>query len=179
MYDATAPTVSSAAYYSNSALTTDLSGNVVTGSDIYTKVTFSENMTQTTGTGSAGRPVIKRKVKTTETQYDIVAAGSTLGTDECMPNHATNTNVYACRHTVTSSEGGAFTVVVDTDSKDLAGNAVASKYTNTTTLTLNPVAEPTVVYSPLDDGITKDNTIAVTIDFSAAVYSDNAVCHCD
>ena len=36
-YDATAPTVSSAAYYSNSALTTDLSGNVVTGSDIYTK----------------------------------------------------------------------------------------------------------------------------------------------
>ena len=45
--DDTAPTVSSAAYYSNSALTTDLSGNVVTGSDIYTKVTFSENMTQT------------------------------------------------------------------------------------------------------------------------------------
>ena len=172
-YDATAPTISSSAYYSNSALTTDLSGNVVTGADIYTKITFSENMTQTTGTGSAGRPVIKRKVKTTETQYDIVAAGSTLGTDECMPNHATNTNVYACRHTVTSSEGGAFTVVVDTDSKDLAGNAVASKYTNTTTLTLNPVAEPTVVYSPLDDGITKDNTTDVTIDFSAAVYSDS------
>ena len=85
-YDPTAPTVSAAAYYSNSALTSALSGNVVTGSDIYTKVTFSENMTQTVGTGSAGKPALKYKIKSTETQYDIVAAGSTLGDGECMPS---------------------------------------------------------------------------------------------
>ena len=96
--------------------------------------------------------MIKYKIGSTETQYDVVAAGTTITNGECVPNHATNTNVYACRHTVAAGDGGAFTVVVDTDSSDLAGNTIAAKYTFGTTLTLNPVSEPTVTYTPADSG---------------------------
>ena len=44
LYDAVAPTVSSAdtGYYTDNTLTTELSGIIKTGGNIYTKVSFSE-----------------------------------------------------------------------------------------------------------------------------------------
>ena len=94
-----------------------------------------------------------------------------------MPNHGTNTNVYACRYTVAAGDGGAFTVVVDTDSSDLAGNNIASKYTFGTSLTLNPVSEPTVTYTPADNGYITSLSGTVAIAFSANAYSDSS-CNC-
>ena len=74
----------------------------------------------------------------------LLRAGTgTLPSGDCRPNHATETDEYVCRYTVASGDTGAFKVIVDTGSTDIATNALASKYTHGTTLTLDTTA-PTV-----------------------------------
>ena len=150
-YDPTAPTVTSGSvgYYETFTASTRTLSNAASGAykatdDIYTKVVFSEDMTQTTGTGGTAKPVIKYDIAGTETQYEIVAQGTgTLDSGKCRPNHATETDEYVCRYTVGASDTGAFTVIVDTGSTDIATNAQASKYTHSTTLTLDTTV-PTI-----------------------------------
>ena len=108
--DDTAPTVTSGStgYYetftaSNRTFGTAASGAYKATDDIYTKVTFSEDMTQTVGTGGTAKPVIKYSIAGTETQYEIVATGTgSLDSGKCRPNHATETDEYVCRYTVAS-----------------------------------------------------------------------------
>ena len=77
--DTTAPTVSSAAYYSDAATSSPLAGTVKSGNDIYTKVTFSEKVGHTAGNGASARPEIHYKVgSNAAAQYDIVANTATL-----------------------------------------------------------------------------------------------------
>ena len=140
--DTTAPTVTSGStgYYSDAALSNALTGPLKSGAEIYTKVTFSEDMGHTASNAASARPEIFHRIGSTDTQYDILASGGTLASGDCKPNHATNTNVYVCRYTVGSSVNGAFTVKVGTNSADKASNALAAAYTHATTLTLDTTA---------------------------------------
>ena len=140
--DTAAPTVTagSTGYYSDAALSNALTGPLKSGADIYTKVTFSEDMGHTASNAASARPEIFHRIGTTDTQYDILASGGTLASGDCKPNHATKTDVYVCRYTVGSSVNGAFTVKVGTNSKDKANNALAAIYTHATTLTLDTTA---------------------------------------
>ncbi len=137
--DNTAPTVSSAAYYSDADTSTALSGTVKSGNDVYTKVTFNEKVTHTAGNGASARPEINYKVGNgSAVQYDIVANTATLETGDCKPSTAPAASVYVCRYKVGGSDSGTLGFEVDTGTQDEAGNALAAAWTPNTTLTLEP-----------------------------------------
>ena len=148
--DTTRPTVTAAStgYYGEAALTTALTGAQSAGTDIYTKVTFSEDMKQVASDTTSARPQLYYRIGTTDTQYDILAPGGTLASGDCKPNHASETDEYVCLYTVGGSDSGAFSVRAGTGSEDKAGNALASAYTHAETLTLStPNAAPTFTSS--------------------------------
>ena len=140
--DTTAPTVTagSTGYYSDAALSNALTEPQKSGAEIYTKVTFSEDMGHTKSDEATARPEIFRRIGTTDVQYDILDQDGTLASGDCKPNHASETDEYVCLYTVGGSDNGAFTVKVGTNSADEARNALAAAYTHATTLTLDTVA---------------------------------------
>ena len=140
--DTTAPTVTagSTGYYSDAALSNALTEPQKSGAEIYTKVTFSEDMGHTKSDEATARPEIFRRIGTTDVQYDILNHGGTLASGDCKPNDASETDEYVCLYTVGGSDNGAFTVKVGTNSADEARNALAAAYTHATTLTLDTVA---------------------------------------
>ena len=137
--DAVAPAVTagSTGYFSDAAAATALTGPQKAAANIYTKVTFSEDMKHTKGDGAAARPELFHRIGTTDAQYDIVDNGDTLASGDCKPEDSTGTDVYVCLYTVGSSDNGAFTVKAGTNSQDKADNALAAVYTHTATLTLD------------------------------------------
>ena len=137
--DGVKPTVTagSTGYYSDAALSSALTGPQKSGAEIYTKVTFSEDMGHTASDTASARPEIFHRIGTTDTQYDILASGGTLASGDCKPNHASETDEYVCRYTVGGSDNDAFTVKAGTNSADKASNALAAAYTHATTLTLD------------------------------------------
>ena len=143
--DGTAPTVTANAtgYFTSAAATTALAGPLKSGADIYTKVTFSEDMKHVKSDAAAARPEIFHRIGSTDTQYDIVDNADALATGDCKPAAASDTDVYVCRYTVGGSDNGAFRVKVGTASVDKMNNALAAVYTHTATLTLDNTA-PTV-----------------------------------
>ena len=184
--DDTAPTVTSGStgYYEGFTASTRTFGTAASGAykatdDIYTKVTFSEDMKQTVGTGGTAKPVIKYDIAGVETQYEIVATGTgALDSGKCRPNHATETDEYVCRYTVASGNTGAFKVIVDTGSTDIATNALASKYTHSASVTLDTTAPTvgtnTITTSNSNSSYAKQSdTITITIDFSEEIDESN------
>ena len=137
--DNTAPTVSSAVYYSDANLANSLTGTVKSGNDVYTKVTFSENVDLVTGDGASARPEIDYKIGSgSSVQYDIVASSATLAHGDCKSNSSTATNVFVCRFSVGGSDSGTLGFEVGTDTEDIAGNALAASWNPTSTITLEP-----------------------------------------
>ncbi len=144
--DTIAPTVTeeSSGYYQEAALSNVLTGPVKVNTNIYIKVTFSENVGHVVSDLAAARPEVFYKVgDATETQFHIVAVSATLASGECQPTHATNRNVYKCLYTPTSSDSGDFDFHVGTNTKDIATNALEDKYTHTAKIRIDTTV-PTV-----------------------------------
>ena len=133
--DSTAPTVTSGStgYYGEAGATTTLTGPLKSGADIYTKVTFSEDMKHVKSDAAAARPELFRRIGTTDTRYHVLDSGDTLASGDCKPEDSTSTDVYICFYTVGSSDSGAFTVKAGTNSVDKADNALAAVYTHAAT----------------------------------------------
>ena len=181
--DTTAPTVTSAetGYYAEAGATTTLTGPLKSGADIYTKVTFSENMKHVKSDAAAARPELFHRIGTTDTQYHILDSGDTLASGDCRPEDSTSTDVYVCLYTVGSSDSGAFTVKAGTNSVDKAGNALASVYTHAATLTLDTTGPSiaAIAVSSSPDANTGSQyaigkTIAVTATFDEAIVLTGA-----
>ena len=136
-------TADSTGYFSDATAKTALSGAQKAGVNIYTKVTFSEDMKHAKSDTASARPEIFRRIGTTDTQYHILNNADTLKSGACKPNHARNTSVYICLHTATSPETGAFGLKVGIKSQDKSNNALATAYTHAETLTLD-TTRPTV-----------------------------------
>ena len=164
--DGVRPTVTSGStgYFSNAGATTALAGPQKAGADIYTKVTFSENMKHVKSNAAAARPELFIRIGPTDTQYDILDNGDALASGDCKPNHATNTNVYICRYTVGTGANGAFRVKVGTNSQDKADNALGAVYTHAATLTLD-TADPGITFP---SSWTPTTGVAATITLSDA-----------
>ena len=165
-YDRTLPTVSSSdtGYYTSSALGTALSGSVNGGTDIYTKVSFSEVVDKTVANDTTARPVISYALGGTDTQYHIIASG-TPSNGDCVESGtgASDGKQYTCRYTVGASDSGSFGVKVGTGTADAAGNALASAYTHSATLTADTTL-PTISLA-----IYNGSTITLTMSESVAV----------
>ena len=166
VYDRTVPTVSSSdtGYYTSGALSTALSGSVNGGTDIYTKVSFSEVVDKTVANDTTARPVISYALGGTDTQYHIIASG-TPSNGDCVESGtgASDGKQYTCRYTVGASDSGSFGVKVGTGTADAAGNALASAYTHSATLTTDTTL-PTISLA-----IYNGSTITLTMSESVAV----------
>ncbi|MYG25361.1 MAG: fibronectin type III domain-containing protein, partial [Boseongicola sp. SB0677_bin_26] len=180
--DTTAPTVSSAGYYSNAAATTTLTGPVKGGVAVYTKVTFSEDVQHVKSDEAAARPELFYRIGNSDTQYDILNNADTLATGDCKPTHASETDEYVCLYTVGTSDSGSFTVKAGTNSADKVGNALASEYTHDTTLTLDNTvpAMPSALAlasgtaSPGNDATPEIEVTVGETGGTVTLYSDNA-----
>ena len=157
-------TVASTGYFGEEAAATRLTGTLKAGGDIYTKVTFSENMKHVKSDGASARPQLFYRIGSDDAQYDIVDNGDTLASGDCKPNHAIATNVYVCRYTAAAPANGAFTVKAGTASVDKADNALASVYTHAATLTLDTTQPLTT---------TQPHTVKTTI-WSATLTADKS-----
>ena len=136
--DTTAPTVT-AAYYSDSAASKSLSGTVKGGRYIYTKVTFSEDMAHVAASDATARPALGySKAGGTATPFAIVANSATLANGQCQPDAAPPADVYLCRYRVLGTDTGDFDLEVGTASADRAGNTLASAWSPSASLTLEP-----------------------------------------
>ena len=152
---AAAPTVTAASsgYYEEEAFTNALTGNVKGNFDIYTKITFSEDVAQTVSDLATARPQISYGIKigsnTTTTQYHIIAASGTLGSGDCKSTHATQTREYVCKYTTSSTGSGLFDFRVGTGTTDKSDTpiAMASAYTHSTKLGIDSVAPNTYGYT--------------------------------
>ena len=140
--DTTAPTVTSASsgYFKDANLAAALSGPVSATDDIYVKVTFSETVGQTIGEGAAARPEISYAIDGAATQFDIVAAGTTLLSGDCRPDEATPADVYECRYTAQAGDEGAFDFRVGTETADTDSNKLASAYTHSAKIAIDNTA---------------------------------------
>ena len=156
-YDGTAPTVTAAStgYFTTASLATALTGPQKAGANIYTKVTFSEDMKHVKSDAAAARPALSYSIGGTDTRYHILNVGETLATGDCVPNHASETDEYICRYTVASGDNGAFGVKAGTSSVDKADNALAATYTHTTTIALDNTAPAAPVSLNAEAGDTK------------------------
>ena len=98
--DATAPTVvsGSTGYYSDSALTTALSGSVGAGNDVYTKYTFSEAMGETVSDTATARPELFSVISTGSVVHSYAGSSSDITLDAANTNAtgvvATSTGIY-------------------------------------------------------------------------------------
>ena len=139
--DATPPSVTAASsgYFSNVAANTTLTGPVVGKDNIYTKVTFSQNVLHVKHYDEPARPEIFYKLgEALEGRYEIVdSTKSTIAHGECRPTATPPTTVYVCHYETNVSEDGNFDFRVGTNTEGLGGQQLASKYTHTTKLLIN------------------------------------------
>ena len=89
---------------------------------------------------AAARPEIFHRIGSSDTQHDILNSADTLGSGDCKPDHASNTNACVCRCTAGSSVNGTFQVKVGTNSVDKATSALASECSHSATLMLDTTA---------------------------------------
>ena len=173
--DATAPTVSSINYRASEDGANGLTNAALTDS-VYSVIAFSEEVTKVEADNDTARPkiVYKTSASADETQYDIVAVGSTLASGDCKPNSAGTT--YICRYTGSGLSGSNLFKSYVTAYTDLATNAgdAQSYSTNTGGVTMSTDTAPTISYTPTNDGYTNDNTANITISSTTAIYADAA-----
>ena len=128
-YDPTAPTVSSRVYSATSGGSSV--DSVLEGSDVFTKITFSEAVNGVVSDTSTARPAIKSKAQRnssdtiTEFQYDVIATGD-LASEDCKETGTGNDDkkIYSCQYTTPNDLTGwnDFKTYI-TAFTDLAGNA--------------------------------------------------------
>ena len=128
--DTTKPSVTAAStgYYDSAALNTPLTGPVKAATDIYMKVTFSENLAHTTNDSPNGRPAMGYQIGTAAGSFDIVANTANLATGDCRPDAAPPADVYQCLYTTGSTDSGKFELLIDRRVEDEAGNTLGTVY---------------------------------------------------
>ena len=156
------PTIKSVDYYSNWQLTKPLTGTIESGTTVYTKVVFSEEMEHTVSDGVKARPELYYRIGEKDVQHNIVpfkANGRhfTHGDTKPLGNQAT----YVGKYKVKTTDFGSFTLVVGTDSASKKGVKLAGEYVHTETLRIPLPAAPTVTLTGAPTGI--DNTDVVSI----------------
>ena len=132
-------------YYQADSFNTRLTGPVRAGTDIYVKVTFSDNVGHTTGDGDSARPEISYKIgSAAAVQFDILNTSSaSLGSGDCRPDRAKPADGYECRYRVQSGDSGDFDFRVGTGTQDPDGKALPVAYTHATKIAVDTTA-PTV-----------------------------------
>ena len=164
MPDLDAPTVNAASsgYYEDAGFKTTLTGPVNADTDVYVKVTFSEDVVHTPGDGSSARPEISYQVgNASAVRFHIVAPTATLASGDCQPDHATDRDVYECRYTIKSTDSVDFDFSVGTGTRDDANRALAQAYTHASALKID-VAAPTVTAATVSGS-------ALTLTFSESM----------
>ena len=137
--DNEAPTVSATAsgYYADRNLSTTLSGTVAGTINVYLKVMLSEQVRYVRSDTDTARPEIFHKVgSATARQFDMVGETQTLQSGDCKRRNRNDSREFHCLYSTTPSDIGDFTFEVGTGTQDDVGNALASRYTHTTTLAL-------------------------------------------
>ena len=158
------PTVKSVDYYSNWQLTKPLTGTIQSGTTVYTKIVFSEEMEQVVSDGTNARPELYYRIGDREIRHNIVPLGSTgrqYAHGDTKPTRAQAT--YVGKYQIKSNDYGEFTLVVGTESANKAGVKVAEEYVHTEVLRAPEPAAPTVTITGAPTGVDNANVVRVTV----------------
>ena len=172
------PTVKSVDYYSNWQLTKPLTGTIPSGTLVYTKVVFSEEMEHKVSDGAAARPELYYRIGNRDVQHNIVplgASGRQYVDGDTKPAKIQTT--YVGKYRIKSSNYGEFTLVVGTESANKKGVKVAEEYVHTEVLRAPEPPAPTVTITGAPTGVDNANVVRVTVRGQGAThykYSVNA-----
>lgn len=158
------PTIKSVGYYSNWQLTKPLTGTIESGTTVYTKVVFSEEMEHTVSDSVKARPELYYRIGEKDVQHNIVpfkANGRHFTHSDTKP--LSNQAAYVGKYRVKSSDFGSFTLVVGTDSASKKGVKLAEEYVHTETLRIPLPAAPTVTLTGAPTGIDNADVVSVAV----------------
>ena len=172
------PTVKSVDYYSNWQLTKPLTGTIKSGTTVYTKIVFSEEMERVVSDGTNARPELYYRIGDTDVRHNIVPLGSTgrqYAHGDTKPIRAQAT--YVGKYQIKSNDYGEFTLVVGTESANKKGVKVAEAYVHTEVLRIPAPPAPTVTITGAPTGVDNTDAVRVTVRGKGAThykYSVNA-----
>ena len=136
------PFVKEVGYYRDWKLTQPLTGTILPGTTIYTKVVFSEPMQHTPATDTTARPILYYRINQQRTRYRIAAHGA-RGQDFVSGDgkpRGTSTQTFICKYTVHPDDTGTFRLEVGKRSTDRQGNPLAAFYVHSSPLQLGQPA---------------------------------------
>ena len=161
---ATSPSMTSVGYYADWQAKKPLTGTVKSGTTVYTKIVFSEEMEQVVSDGDKSRPELYYRIGNRDIRHNIVpmnARGRHYAPGDTKPvkNHAT----YLGKYQVKASDYGDFTLVVDTRSTSKQGNTLPEKYVHTESLHILAPPAPTVTIIGAPSGVDNTDSMLATI----------------
>ena len=174
----TNPSIKSVDYYSDWQLTKSLSGTVRSGTTIYTKITFSEEMKQVVSDGNSARPILYYRIGDRDVQHNIVPFSSqgrhyTSGDTKPIKTQFT----YVGKYRIKASDHGTFTLVVGKNSANKKGVDLTEEYVHTKSLQIPAPLAPVVTITGAPTGIDNSDTIIANVRGKGAThykYSVNA-----
>ena len=158
------PTVKSVGYYSDWQLTKPLTGTITSGTLVYTKIVFSEEMEQVVSDGVSARPEMYYRIGDRDVQHNIVqldARGRQYTHGDTRPSKAQAT--YVGRYRIQSGDYGAFTLVVGTESANKEGVRLTEAYVHTEVLRIPEPPPPTVTITGAPTGVNNTDVVRVTV----------------
>ena len=165
------PTVKSVDYYSNWQLTKPLTGTIQSGTTVYTKIVFSEEMEQVVSDGTTARPELYYRIGDKDVRHNIVplgASGRQYAHGDTKPIKIQAT--YVGKYRIKSDDYGGLTLVVGTESANKKGVKVAEEYVHTEVLRIPAPAAPTVTITGAPTGVNNANVVRVTVRGKGATH---------
>ena len=156
------PTVESVGFYSDGRLTKPLTDTVPSGTLIYTKIVFSEEMEQVVSDSINARPELYYRIGNRDIRHNIVppdATGRHYAPGDTKPGKAPAT--YIGKYRLQPDDRGRFTLVVGRESANKNGVKLVAQYVHTETLR---------ILEPPPEIITRDTAPPGARDLAGFVY---------
>ena len=172
------PTVTSVDCYSNWQLTNPLTGTIKSGTTVYTKIVFSEEMEHVVSDGAKARPELYYRIGDRDVRHNIVpykANGRHFAHGDTKPLN--KQGAYVGKYKVKSTDFGSFTLVVGTDSVSKKGVKLPEEYVHAEVLHIPDPPPPTVTLTGVPTGIDNTGVVSVAVRGRGAThykYSVNA-----
>ena len=158
------PMVTSVDYYSDWQLTKPLAGTIASGTLVYMKIVFSEEMEQVVSDSASARPELYYRIGDRDVQHNIVsldAKGRDYTHGDTRPSKAPAT--YVGRYRIQPGDHGAFTLVVGTESANKEGVKIPEEYVHTEALHIPEPPPPIVTITGAPTGVDNADIVRVTV----------------
>ena len=146
-------------------MTKPLSGTIKSGTTVFTKIVFSEEMKYVVADGAKARPQLYYRIGDRDVQHNMVpfkSQGRFFVSGDTKPIIDKN-RTFVGKYQIKSGDFGAFTLIVGKDSANARGVKPDEEYVHTKALHMPDPPAPVVTLTGAPTGIDNSDTILVTV----------------